>query len=502
MRLMLAVTAAFFAFGSHPQPAMAQQWTLANIGGPRNPPPPDFRGREFVDSRGCVFIRAGSGAVTNWVPRVDRGRRVLCGQPPTRVASAGPRVTTIDAGGLAAAGTAQPTGTRTAALAAPVRQVTRQPAAQPTGAPGPTVFETETSRAREEGRLRVPAAAAPGLVVASGAPRAPATGAQAAATRVANATCPDGRPAIHDGLTVRCGPQGIHPGDFVRQQGGTTRGAAPTTAPVVAPGRAAPSVGTCPDGRPAMHDGLPVRCGPQPIHPGDFVRQQGGRTGAVIAPGATTIPAGYVALNAAGQPNPASGRGTAAGDAATDLVWTRTVPRRLIERSTGRDVTMVYQGVTYPALPGTMQPQRSGGPAAAVGSSTPRMVVPPQPVRVVGDSGATAQPTRVVAASTRAAPAASVTMSSRSPDPSAAPRAATANSGSLVQVATFGEPANATRTRARFEAAGMPVQTRNLSRGGRALQIVYLGPFADESQLNAALRAARGAGFRDAFVAR
>lgn len=492
MRLFLAVTAAFLAIGTNPQPVSAQQWTLATIGGPRNPPPPDFRGREFVDSRGCVFIRAGSTDVTNWVPRIAQGRTVLCGRTPTRVASSGPRVTVFDAGTRVTirddAGRAAPPAAAPAAVAsagAPTRQVVRQPAAVPSGAPGPTVFETEISIARAEGRLRVPPAAAPAMVVAAGAPRAgtpaPRAAPAAADTRVAAGTCPDGRPATHAGLPVRCGPQGLHPGDFVRQQPGRTGTGVP--GPTL-PG-AAPGVPLCADGRPAMHAGLPVRCGPQGLHPGDFVRQQGSRSGAVIAP--VTVPAGYVALNA-GQPNPGSGRGTAAGEAATDLVWTRTVPRRLVERSTGRDVTAHYPGATYPNLPGTL-PQRAGGPALVTGATTPRIIHPAPAAQ------ASAQPARIASAGPAPA-AARVTMSSRSPD------AAGAAGGRLVQVATFGEAANATRTRARFEAAGLPVQTRGISRGGRALQIVYLGPFADETQLNAALRAARGAGFRDAFVAR
>ena len=62
---------------------MAEAQSLVRLGGPANLPPTSFTGQQFVDNRGCLFLRAGFGANVNWVPRVDRSYKPLCGLPPT-----------------------------------------------------------------------------------------------------------------------------------------------------------------------------------------------------------------------------------------------------------------------------------------------------------------------------------------------------------------------------------------------------------------------------------
>lgn len=69
-----------------------------------------------------------------------------------------------------------------------------------------------------------------------------------------------------------------------------------------------------------------------------------------------------------------------------------------------------------------------------------------------------------------------------------------------VQVGTFGEPGNAAGASARLAAIGLPVASGKLTKGGRALQIVYAGPFGSQAEAQMALIAARGAGFADAFI--
>jgi len=51
---------------------------------PAEAPPAGFAGQQYVDSRGCLYARAGMGANENWVARIDRARKPICGQIPTR----------------------------------------------------------------------------------------------------------------------------------------------------------------------------------------------------------------------------------------------------------------------------------------------------------------------------------------------------------------------------------------------------------------------------------
>lgn len=88
MRLILsgaAILAAGFVF-VFVQPISAQ--SIRALGGPAEAPPAGFQGQQYVDSRGCVFMRAGLSGQVTWVPRIGRDRRPICNDVPMAQAAA------------------------------------------------------------------------------------------------------------------------------------------------------------------------------------------------------------------------------------------------------------------------------------------------------------------------------------------------------------------------------------------------------------------------------
>ncbi|WP_439138414.1 hypothetical protein [Roseicyclus sp.] len=266
-RLLVAamVAAAFMAGGSA---ALAQ-------GVPAEIPSASFRGDQYVDSRGCAFVRVGVGNNIQWVPRVGRDRRQLCGLAPSgganasRVAATAPRnqpgVTVI--GGAATAGAA----VRTAPA---VRTATSA-----TVAPRPVIIAPPVPAApalRSVGTQPRPPAAQPRRVATTPRPMPPA--ASGACTNL-----PADIRGYFAGADPRCGPQAVHPGDAAR---GVDRTSA-------LGGTAQPAIR-------------------------QLVRYQ------------VNPPAGYRAAWDDGRLNPYRGLSVAGGQRQMEQVWTNSLPRRLV----------------------------------------------------------------------------------------------------------------------------------------------------------------------------
>ena len=463
--LKAAARAAILAFLAAGTTGAAQALSLVDGAQPAEYPPAGYGADIYVDSRGCIYIRAGYGDTTTWVPRVTRDRQVVCGARPSL-----------------AAGTA-----RTAAVAPPAPAPARTPV--PTPAPAPMPAPTPVA---------APAPAAPALQPIS---------------RTVTLTCPAGgadKQVRADGATVilRCQADQRRTISYVVRTSSGERIKVIVEPPARAPVQVATVVVSAPDAPASVSGGASacpgrtgisraytnasgVRCGPQQQ---PAVSYSGTTTGTAAGPAPVTRqvavapPPGYRVAWQDGRLNP--NRGPQGGQAAAaagggaagwELMWTRSVPYKLYDVTTGRDVTALFPGIHYPDMPSAAQI------AAAAGG---RRVV-------VGSSSAAPAVAAPVTPGYARAPVPSVTRVAAVP-----PTPAATAGMRYVQVAMFGVPANTRRTVARLEAMGLKVRVSAITRGGKRFDLVMAGPYADRSALMAALGQVRGAGFGDAYLRR
>lgn len=278
-----------------------QAQTLAQIGGPAELPPAGYKGAQFIDSRGCVFMNASFSGSAQWVPRVNSSRKVLCGMPPTF----GPKPVIDVAEDVApaspmAVAVAEPViALKPARVAAPMRTVASNmlPAAAPLALPVlrvDPVTETAAPRAASSQSYETVAASGPSngqIGCYSSAPVAEVVRLRNGGTAV---VCTTG-----DGTLT-----GWRPPIYPRNAG----------------------VGA------ALRDPVAL------VHGG----HNGGHTGHAAAQYAdagahyaddhaeATIPAGYKAAWKDGRLNTKRAVGSAEGQVAQDQVWTQEVPAQLV----------------------------------------------------------------------------------------------------------------------------------------------------------------------------
>ncbi|WP_254696877.1 SPOR domain-containing protein [Octadecabacter sp. SW4] len=520
MKTRVFLTATIVAMGLGGA-AMAQ--ALRNADGPAETPPASFTANQYVDSRGCVYIRAGISGNVTWVPRVNRSRRQLCGFEPSL-------------GGATQVATATPTP-----APAPVPTPTPQaPAPTPVVAPAPQ----PAPAARQ-----TPPAAIPQPAPVTPTPRVVATPAPEPAPRTMT------RSEFCEG---RSGPQ---PGFISDRTGETIVCGAPAVTQVAAvvPPTLQPTPATAPQPTPATASrprlsraeacadsaatgrqyastltGALLQCGPQ--------------TGAVISASvAGTIGSGPLVAPSGRTP---VNRATACADM-------QATGRRYVSTSTGLPLDCGSQGGIMAALFGwgrtpTVPTTRAVQPEMLTYGRTLGTAAAPRSCTSIGMTGGTGYglncqtSPEIVTRSARGfgrtppysnpeftgawtAARAPVTPDGytkvwddgrlnsqrglpegnaqglRQPEATPATRVSTrsvqqpaATADRFVQVATYASRADAQRVAQGLRAQGLPMRIGVYTRGGTEYRIVMAGPFNSATALQSALNTVRGAGYSGA----
>jgi hypothetical protein len=253
----------------------ARAQALKDADGPAEVPPASFTAPQYVDSKGCAYVRAGLGGKVSWIPRVTRDRKLMCGLQPSL--------------GSAAVVAAAP---------APATEAEAAPAPAAASAAAPSVPPAEP----------VVAAPTPAKPVAP-KPKAVRT---AQVKPVAGAS--------------------TSPAALRRMKAADALGAVTLVRAEPVPGTAT----ACPNTpqtaeRYVLSDGRRlVRCGPPVRDPVAYLNGLGRPGLRVAGPGAkAAAPAGYVPVWQDDRLNPARGPQTAAGDAAMAAAYQQGVPMRI-----------------------------------------------------------------------------------------------------------------------------------------------------------------------------
>lgn len=445
-----------------------QAQTLRNAPPPAEFPPASYKGKQYVDSRGCIYIRAGIDGNVTWVPRVGRNRKQICGYKPTAVAGAttaskpapAPMVITVAPSATQPApksvaksvakpvpkAVAKPAAAAKPRVVSTTRTTTYRPATATTiRSPMPTIATTaRPARVQTVPRsTTVAPAAAPVIAPRTGSGTAPA----ARGGRCPNASAFSQR-FINKTDDVRCGPQAEPPVTY-----GTGRDKQSSLA-------VDPNTRTVPrhvyDNRQNTRN-VSVPEGYKTVWTDDRLNPY--RAERTLQPSIVhnpaSVPPGYRLVDREDDRlNLRRASGTAGGDAQMDQIWTRTVPRTLAPVPTDRPVIAV----------------------ASRAAKSPAEAKEPLYLRL----------------STRSAPQTKAK----------APQQAANAKRRYVRVATYGTDAEARRLAQTLAGTGLPMRLGSVRRGSATYRVVLAGPFTSDGTAQAALQQVRSAGFSGARLSR
>lgn len=341
----------------------AEALSLKQAGQPAENPPAGYKGDTYVDSRGCIYIRAGFSGNTTWVPRVTRQRQVVCGVKPNRAGSSSV-VAKVPQVAPQPAPVVQPQPRVTVAQPAPVRvqprstRVTVAPTLARPAQPGPDLPPRVAFGNADQLNPALPSRSAPPPAwserytsVAPVANPGPAPVARilpdsGKVSRTVRVSCPlkgKVRPVMMNGtkVPIRCSAGQSAPVSYVVDHGNGQR-----TRVVTMPH---PSKVAAPQGQKLSDaSGLPGQTVTVPQGNGSPDRSyrvvRGRDLDKSTLPASTVIaPQSYVALNMPvdvpkgyrpawtdGRLNPMRGVRTIGGDRQTAQIWGEGTPRRLL----------------------------------------------------------------------------------------------------------------------------------------------------------------------------
>ena len=450
--------------------------SLRNADEPAEFPPASYKGTQYIDSRGCVYVRAGISGNVTWVPRVTRSRRLICGQTPSLAPSETVEAPQVEQADKPVQITleedaVEPEKETTADVANSV-----QPVAKPKAKKIPKVATVATVAAKP----KVVKTVEPVVQTKTEIVDEPATKVVTRTKKSRFATAcigvkENGERFLLRNKTrsaIRCGPQTEPYYGVIRPVAQNSDAAVPAGQVAALNGVARTSkVRVVQSSNRAQGSAVinrETRIVPKHVHEASQSHRN------------LAVPNGFQNVWEDGRLNPQRAEQNLAGQALVKLVWTQTVPRRLIDTRSGRDVT-ASTPLVYPYVDQKTQSRELGS------------------VSLVTKDGKVLKRVRRNARSTTVrAPV----VSSRSAKPEAVKQIKStsekAGQAQYIQVGTYGKQAYAQSTAKQIKRIGLPVRIGKYSRSGTNYQVVLAGPFG--SNAAGALAKVRAAGYQDAFL--